>query len=154
MVKAAEPCTGHYFGRVSRFVLDRPPVRCVLLERVVDSVLIISRRCIHEAPAQMRFIQRDDVIQKLSATASNPALGDSILPRSLNTRQLWSKTSAVQKCGHGAIELSVVVQNDITIRLTSRECLTELLQNPPLGRMRCDLDMARRRVSQLTLTDM
>ena len=55
--------------------------RGVFLKRVVDSVSVIIRDVISDQTAQMNVIEDNQVIEKLSATASDPAFRDSILPR-------------------------------------------------------------------------
>jgi len=61
----------------------------------------------------MSFIQCDDMVQNLSATASNPAFRGSILPRRLDARPLRLQTRRLQKREDGGIELRIAVQDHI-----------------------------------------
>ena len=108
-------------------MLDGPSVRRILLERIVDPVVMVIGHVLADEPTQVSLIQRDDMVEKLSATAANPALGYSILPRRLNARALRLQTCAFQECNHIGIEFRIVIQNDIPIRSRSRECLAQLL---------------------------
>ena len=78
----------------------------------------------------MAFIQRDDMVEDLPASTSNPAFGDSILPRSLDARPFRLQTRGPQERDHFGIELRIVTQNGVTIRLLSGECLPKLLDHP------------------------
>ena len=47
----------------------------------MNPVLMMIADVFAKEPAQMRFIQRNDVIEKFPAATSDPSFGDSILPR-------------------------------------------------------------------------
>ena len=55
----------------------------------------------------MSFVQCDDMVQNLSATASNPAFRGSILPGRLDARPLRFQTGRLQKCDDGGIEYRI-----------------------------------------------
>ena len=78
----------------------------------------------------MAFIQRDDMVEDLLARTSDPAFGDSILPGSLYARPFRLQARGLQECDHFGVELRIVIQNDVTIRLLSGECLAKLLDYP------------------------
>src|SRR5215470_16744274 len=63
----------------------------------------------------MSFVQRDDMVQDLSATTSNPSLRGSILPGRLDARPLRFQTRRLQKRNHGGIEFRIAVQDQITV---------------------------------------
>ena len=72
MVQATEARHGgHVCGR-GRLRLDSPSVRCALFERVVNMVLMVVAHVFTHEPESMSFVQRDDMLQDLSATTSNP----------------------------------------------------------------------------------
>src|SRR5713226_6617898 len=88
MVEAAKaPHEDHGCGR-ARLRLDCPFIRCVLFERVVNTVLMVVAHVIPYEPEQMSFVQRDDMVQDLSPATSNPSLRRSILPGRLDARPL------------------------------------------------------------------
>jgi hypothetical protein len=63
---------------------------------------------------QTSFVQHDHMIEKFSPAASDPPLGESILPWRLNTRPLRIQTGAVQERDHVGIKLRVVIQKHVT----------------------------------------
>ena len=54
--------------------------RCLLRKAKMRAVLLVVADVFREQPFQMAFIERDDMIQQVAAAASNPSLGDPILP--------------------------------------------------------------------------
>jgi hypothetical protein len=54
----------------------------------VNPVLVVVDHVLANQPPQVRFVQRDDVVEKLAATASNPTLCRSVLPGCFNTGAL------------------------------------------------------------------
>jgi hypothetical protein len=61
-----------------RFGGDRSHRGRVLIERVVDSVLVIIGDVVPNQTAKMNLIEDNHMVEKLSSTASNPAFRDSI----------------------------------------------------------------------------
>jgi hypothetical protein len=55
-------------------------LRCPLLESGMRAVLMMVTNILGEQSPQMAFIQRDNVVQQVSSTASHPPLRDAILP--------------------------------------------------------------------------
>src|SRR5215470_15306104 len=89
----------------------------------------------------MSFVQRDDMVQDLSATTSNPSLRGSILPGVLEARPLRFQTRRLQKRNNGGIEFRVAVQDHITVGASFRKGLPQLLHDPPRTRMSSDVEM-------------
>ena len=75
----------------------------------------------------MAFIQRDDIVEDLPAGTSDPAFGDSILPGSLYASPFRLQARGLQERNHFGIELGIVIQNGVTVRLLSGKCLPKLL---------------------------
>ena len=96
----------------------------------MNAVFVVIVHVIANHPPQMLFAQRDDVIEDLTAAASDPALCDSILPRCLNTRALWLEASCLQKFNHIAVELRVAIQDGITVRTSLPETLHAAVAQP------------------------
>ncbi len=57
--------------------LHHSPIRRVFVQGIVNPVLMMIGDVFADEPAQMGFIQRDDVIEKFPAATSDPAFGDS-----------------------------------------------------------------------------
>src|ERR1039457_2184566 len=61
-----------------------PTSRRLLLQSEVRSVVVIIGNVLGEESLQMALIQRDHVVEQVAAAASDPTLGDPILPGTLN----------------------------------------------------------------------
>jgi hypothetical protein len=75
----------------------------------VSTVLVIVGHVFISKPFQMLLIQRYYVVQHLAATASNPALGDSVLPRAPDARANRFHTARLQELDYIAAELGIPV---------------------------------------------
>lgn len=80
MVQPAQTRRGNHRRARRRFLLNRTPMRCVLLQGVVNRVLVIIGYVLPNDSPQMFFVQRDHMIQDFSAAVSDPAFRQSILP--------------------------------------------------------------------------
>ena len=56
-----------------RLPLDRTAIRRVLIESIVDAILVVITDVVTYQPAEMLFVQRDDVVEDLAATTTHPA---------------------------------------------------------------------------------
>src|SRR5215470_2444369 len=83
----------------------------------------------------MSLIEGDDVVQNLPPATPDPSLRDAILPRRLHTCALRLQTGCFKEAYHLRIELSVPIEEDITIAAGFRECLPQLLDDPFCGGM-------------------
>src|SRR5271157_725458 len=80
VMEAAQPAMRDDSGSATRSRLHRARVRSVLLQREMAAVArIISDVVTKEAP-EMALVQNHHAIQQLPAAASDPALGDAVLP--------------------------------------------------------------------------
>src|ERR1017187_127138 len=61
-----------------------PASRRLLLQPEVGSVVVIIGNVLREQSLQMALIQRDHVVEQVAAGASDPTLGDAILPGTSN----------------------------------------------------------------------
>jgi hypothetical protein len=60
----------------------------VFAQRVVHTVLMVVAYVFTQEPAQMLFVQHDDMVQELSAATPYPSFRGSILPGRLDARTL------------------------------------------------------------------
>jgi hypothetical protein len=116
MMKAAEPGTGDHCRSRRRLAVHLPSIRRVLIEGIVNPVVVVVVHVIANEPAQMLFVQRDDVVENLAAPTSHPAFRSPVLPWCLNTRSLRPEARRLQESNHIRIEFRVVVEDGITIR--------------------------------------
>ncbi|HYA88377.1 MAG TPA: hypothetical protein VEI57_15080, partial [Nitrospirota bacterium] len=89
----------------------------------------------------MSLVEDEYMIQKISATASNPALGDSILPGRLETDLLGFDASGHQQIHRVLVELRISIQNRIAVGTRFRESFAQLLNYPRTRRIFRDIEM-------------
>ena len=111
MMKATEPDTGDHRRRRRRLAFHWPPMRRVLIEGIVNSVVVIVADVVANEPLEMPFVQRDDMIENLASAASHPAFRNPILPGCLHTCAFRRKTGCLQEGNHIGIEFRVVVED-------------------------------------------
>src|SRR6266404_5481815 len=58
-----------------------PSMRCVFLQSQMSAVEMVIANVLRQQTLQVTLVERNDVIQKISPTTSNPAFSHSILPR-------------------------------------------------------------------------
>src|SRR5207253_9518060 len=87
-----------------------PASRGLLFQSEVRSVFVIVGDVIREKSLQMSLVQRDCVVEQLTATAPNPALSHSILPRASNRRAHRRDLHRFDGGRHGASVLRVVIE--------------------------------------------
>src|SRR5215471_18738594 len=78
----------------------------------------------------MPLVQRDHVIQHLTAYAPHPSFRDSVLPRAANARPDSFDPARFQKTAHLVAEFAVTIKDDVAA--WKRQGLSELLQNPSI----------------------
>src|ERR1035438_7446786 len=64
-----------------------PASRRLLVQPQVRSVVVIIGNVLGEESLQMTLIQRDYVVEQVAAAASDPTLGDTILPGTSNRQR-------------------------------------------------------------------
>src|SRR5690348_10502114 len=92
-------------------------------------------------PHQMRFIQRDHMVQQLPAYVPDPAFGDAVLPRTPNAGPNSFYATGVQKLPHAAVELAVAVVHNRAVGTRQRKSLPQLLNDPLAGGMSRRVEM-------------
>ncbi len=107
----------------------------------MNPVVVVVVHVIANEPPQMRFVQRDDMVENLAAAASDPAFRSPVLTRRLNTRALRSEIRRLQEGHHIRIEFRVVIEDGITIRTNLGKGFTQLLYHPLCGRMTSDVEV-------------
>src|ERR671914_2552331 len=99
-MQAAEASTRNHRCAFRRSTLNRASIRSVFLQGIVNPVLVVVDYVLANQPPEVRFVHRDDVVEKLAPTASDPTLGGSILPGRLNTGALRLQVRRLQERGH------------------------------------------------------
>ena len=107
----------------------------------MSPIRVVVIHIIPNQPPQMLFVDRDDVVENLTAATSDPAFCDSVLPWRLNTRALRLQAGCLQECNHLTAEFRVVVQQDVAVWIRSGKHFSQLLHYPIGSRMTGDMDM-------------
>ena len=89
----------------------------------------------------MNLIEDDQVIEKLSATASDPAFRDSILPWACRAYAPGFQAAGCQQLGYRLAKLAVSIKNRIAVPTRFRKCFLQLLHYPRAGRVFRDIEM-------------
>src|SRR4030095_15257150 len=119
----------------------RPSARRLLIQSEMSSVVVIIANIFAAEPNQMSLVQRDHVIQHLTAYAPHPSFRDSVLPRTANACPDSFDSARFQKAEHLGAELAVTIKHDVAVWAWKRQNLSELLQNPIARRMRGGVEM-------------
>jgi hypothetical protein len=105
------------------------------------TILVIVSDVIREESLQVARVQWNHVIEQLAATASYPALGDTILPGTPN-RGLRTDYFHRADCGRDVQPiLGVMVEDHKLGSELVRERLSQLLHDPTARRMACDVEV-------------
>jgi len=132
MVKSADARQRNQF-RAGRLWLHRAAARSILAQPIVSAVRVVVGHVLAGETADVRFVQRDHVIETIPARASNPAFPGAVLPRTAHARSRRLYAGRLQEVEHLPAELSVAVQDDVAVTGGVRKRLSKLL-NHPIGR--------------------
>ena len=107
----------------------------------MDPVRVIIGNVIPDHTAQINLIEDDQVIEKLSATTSDPAFRNSIVPGTCRDYAPRFHAAGCQKIGYLHAKLAVAIQNHVAVSTRFRKCLPQLLRYPGAGRVFRDIKM-------------
>jgi hypothetical protein len=82
----------------------------VLRESKMGPVLVIVERVRRHQPFEMPLIQDDHVVQQLASATSNPALSNTVLPRTAKGRARWLTSHIPHSRNHIGAKLCVAVE--------------------------------------------
>ena len=97
MMKTPEPGARDDHRCRRRPLLDRTAIGSVFRERILNPILLVICDVFSQQPAEMAFIQRDDMVEDFPAGTSDPAFCDSILPGSLHACAFRLQTCGFQE---------------------------------------------------------
>jgi hypothetical protein len=72
-------------------------MRGVLVEGIVNSVFVVIVHPLADQAPKMFLVERDDVVRDFAPAASDPSLGDSILPRRSHSLRFGFRPVALMK---------------------------------------------------------
>jgi hypothetical protein len=76
----------------------------------------------------------------LSATASDPAFGCTILPEACGANACWFHAARCQHIGHLCAEFGLTIQDLVAVWTGFRKCFPQLLHDPGAGRVFRDVE--------------
>jgi hypothetical protein len=91
--------------------------------------------------AQVSLVEDEYVIQKISATASDPAFSNSILPGACWAYARGFQAAGRQEIGYLLTKLAITIENSVAVRTRFRKCCSQLLHYPGAGRVFGDIEM-------------
>jgi hypothetical protein len=141
MMQAADARQRDQTRRLARLGGNRPHCRCVFLKRVMDPVRVIIGDVIADQTTQMSVIEDDHVIEKLSATASDPAFGNPILPRACSACARGFHAAECKQLSYLRSKLAVTIKNRVAILTRFPKGLPQLLHNPRASRVFRHIEM-------------
>ena len=115
--------------------------RRILLKSIMNSIEVIIRNVIPNQTAQMCFLENDPMVKQLPPPASDPALRNPILPRTLEACSFGFDSARYQKIFYVIAEFLVSIKYHIPVGIGFWECLPQLLHYPGTGRMLCHVEM-------------
>src|ERR1035438_5209539 len=115
-----------------------PTSRRLLVQTEVGSVVVIIGNVLGEESLQMALIQRDYVVEQVAAAASDPTLGDTILPGTLNRGTDRCHLQRADRGWHFQSVLRIVVEYEKSGRRIVGESFSQLLHGPSAGGMASD----------------
>ncbi len=139
MMQPAQSRIGNHLDLPCRFDFDGPTQRCVLVKRIVNAILLIVGDVFADQPPQVAFVERNDMVEKFSATTSHPAFGDAVLPRRGNTRPFRLNARRLQERDDFGVELRISIEDDIAVGDGLGKGFTQLLDDPFGTRMGSDV---------------
>jgi hypothetical protein len=89
----------------------------------------------------MSLVYDNQVIEKLTATASNPAFRDSILPGARRANAYGLDATGCQQIGYVVAKLGITIQDRVAVGTRFRKCFSQLLRYPGAGWVFRDVEM-------------
>src|ERR1700730_15079493 len=138
MVQSAESLVRKY---PTRSYGTNPAVRCPLLKSEMRAILMMVTNILREQSLQMAFIERNNVVQQVSSTASDPTLRYTVLP---GTPERGSHRVHLQgsNCRWKIPTIFRISIEDQKLGSgTKGKRLAQLLDDPTTRRMLCDVNV-------------
>src|ERR1035438_3283752 len=135
MMQTAEPGHGYDSGTCFEIRLCATTGRSSLRQgQMCPIVVVVTDVFIHQT-FQMPFIHDGYVVEQISAAVADPALCDTVLPRTSEAGPLGLDAEAFHCGDHFFIEACTAIEDQIGGSRIEGESLTQLLNDPGGGRM-------------------
>ena len=139
VVQAADFCDLHDLADGGK--LDRPEVRCVLVEREVGARLMVIGEVTGQDSAQVSFAQDENMVEALAPDRADQALRERVLPGAVRRGEDFADSHGL----HAAPELLaidlVTVAEEIGRGRVVRERGDDLVRGPDSGRVLGDVEV-------------
>src|ERR1035437_1837621 len=109
--------------------------RSLLIQPKVSAIFVIVADVLVHQTLQMPLVQDDHMIEQITATVTNPALGNTVLPRASETGPPGLDTEALHSIDDLLIEVCSAIENQVSRSGIVGTGLTQLLNHPGAGRM-------------------
>src|SRR5664279_2059780 len=118
-----------------------PASRRLLVQPEVGSVVVIIGNVLGEESLQMTLIQRDHVVEQVTAAASDPTLGGPILPGTPNRGTDRCHLQRADRRWHFQSVLRIAVEYEKSGRGIVGKSFSQLLHDPGASRMASDVEV-------------
>ena len=135
MMQAAESRHGIDLATCIVMNLGFTTCRSSLLQSKMSSVLVIITNVITHQSFQMPLIEHDGMVEQIPAAVADPALRDTVLPRTSEAGPLGLDAEALHGLNHILMELCAAIKDQILGSRVIRERFAQLLRDPRAGWM-------------------
>src|SRR5262249_2072079 len=115
--------------------LDRPLVRRVFPQSIMNPILMIVAQVLTNQSSQVAFVDHDHLIEQFPPAAPHPSFRHPILPRTLIGCPNQFATQGLEHLCRFSLVLPVSIQDQIARRGVIRKSLSQLLPDPTAGWM-------------------
>ena len=115
--------------------------RSLLLEPAMRAILVVVVDVGSEQSLQMGFVNSNHVIDQFPTAATDPALSNSVLPRTMNRRPNGCDAQGTNRFENLSAVLAVVIENEEPRGQFVREGFAQLLHDPGARRMARDVEV-------------
>ena len=115
--------------------------RCFLAEPEMRPIFLIVTNVLSQEPLQMLLVDGNHVVEQIAAAALDPALRDTVLPRTCERSSQWTYPQGSNGCGNIDPILRVPIKLQKPRSGVEREGLPQLLHDPAARRMLGDVDV-------------
>src|SRR5256712_13683782 len=128
-MQTAQPPASHDSSAGSLRGGGKPTVGSLLFKRVVRAVLMVVGNVLSQQSAKVTLVEDDGVIEQFAAHASDPALCDTVLPRTSEGRPRWAQAEGIHRREDPVAEYRVSVEDQMAHAGIMRERFAQLLEN-------------------------
>src|ERR1035437_437666 len=141
VIAVMQPAHALLANHYTLFQRAYPASRRLLVQPEVGSVVVIIGNVLGEESLQMALIQRDHVVEQVAAAASDPTLGDPILPGTPNRGTDRCHLQRAHRRWHFQSVLRIVVEQEKSGRGIVGKSFSQLLHDPGAGGMASDVEV-------------